>query len=199
MRELKDVGLLLVGFLPWLLFLFLAGHSLASLERAIVISLVAGIVLGFRDLKEGFVLQWGTLLFFVFCAVSINLLNIFWVAKQIDLLSNSALACIMWITVAMGKPFALQYAQRDLPPELGHDPKVIHGSYVITIVWAGLMTLSVLISIIHRSSVVHFPEWVYFDASLCIIAAGLTYTTVFKRQKRLQRERAETERKGGLS
>jgi hypothetical protein len=195
MSELKDIGALLIGFMPWLLFLFLSGHTATSLERAIVVSLVATALLGFGDLKRGFVLQWGTLLFFIFCAVSINLCNMMWVATQMDLLSNSALACIMWVTVAVRKPFALQYAQRDLPPELGHDPKVIHGSYVITLVWAGLMTLSVLVSIIHRSSVVHFPGWVYFDASLGIVLAGLIYTTLFKRQKRLQRERAQ--RMGG--
>jgi heme O synthase-like polyprenyltransferase len=30
-RDVKDLGVLLLGFMPWLLFLFLAGHSLASL------------------------------------------------------------------------------------------------------------------------------------------------------------------------
>ncbi len=193
MRELKDLGGLLLGFMPWLLFLFLSGHTLTSLERAIVVGLVASLVFGFGDLKRGFVLQWGSLIFFVLCVVSVNLLNSVWVATQMDLLSNAALACIMWVTIAVGKPFALQYAQKDLPAELRNDPNVARGSRAITLVWAWLMTLSVLISVIHRTSVVHFPDWVYFDASLCIIAAGLTYTTLFKRKKRLQRERAQRE------
>ena len=44
------IGLLL-GFIPWPLFLFLAGDSLASLQRAILVSLLASIVLGFKGLK----------------------------------------------------------------------------------------------------------------------------------------------------
>jgi hypothetical protein len=188
-RDLKDLGVLILGFIPWLLFLFLGGHTLTSLERAMIISLVACPIFGFGDLRRGFILAWGTLIFFISCVVLVNFLNVVWVAAQMDLLSNTSLAFIMWLTMAVGKPFALQY----LPIELRNDPKVIQGCRVISMVWASLMTLSVFVSVIHRSSVVHFPEWVYFDASLCIIMAGLIYTTLFKRQKRLSRERAERE------
>lgn len=66
-------------------------------------------------------------------------------------------------------------------------------SRLITLVWAYLMTLSVLVSVIRRIPLVHFPGWVYFDVTICIILTGLTYTTVFKRQKLLQRERAQKE------
>lgn len=33
MRDLRDLGVLLLGFMPWLLFLLISGHTLASLER----------------------------------------------------------------------------------------------------------------------------------------------------------------------
>ena len=44
MRELKDTAVLLLGFLPWLLFLFFSGHSMESLERITWISLAVGVV-----------------------------------------------------------------------------------------------------------------------------------------------------------
>jgi hypothetical protein len=185
--DLKELGGLVLGFLPWLLFLFLSGHTLASLERATVISLAASLAFGFRELKQGFILSWGTLLFFAICVIMVNLFHVIWVAMYMDLLSNSALAFVMWLTLLMGKPFVLQYARRDLPAERWNDPGMIHGCRQMTIVWASLMSVSVVLSIIRRSSFFHFPGWFYFGLSLVIIVSGLAYTTVFKRQKRLKR------------
>lgn len=192
MRDIKELGVLLIGFIPWLLFLLLSGHSMTSLEISIIVSLLASLIFGFGDLKRGYILTWGTLLFFCFCAVFVNLLNVFWVATYMDLLSNSALAGIMWLTILVGKPFALQYARRDVPKEQWNDPKFIQGCRFITLVWACLMSIAVGLSILRRSSMVDLPGWVYFDASLCIILTGLTVTTLFKRRKRLQREKEES-------
>ena len=191
--DLKELGSLIIGFLPWILFLFFSGSSLPSLERAIVISLIACPVFGFKELKLGFVLQWGTLIFFCGCAIFVNLLKMIWVAEYMDLLSNSALAIVMWLTMLLGKPFVLQYAKRDLPPEKWNDPAFIRGCMLLTLVWASLMTLSAMLSIIKRTPLLNWPGWVWFGLSLLIIISGLTYTTVFKRQKRLQRLRAGTE------
>jgi hypothetical protein len=55
------------------------------------------------------------------------------------------------------------------------------------------------LSVFRRSSLVSLPGWVYFDASLCIILTGLTFTTLFKRRKRLQNEKEKAMTKGSLS
>lgn len=190
MRDLKELGVLLLGFLPWLLFLLLAGDSLASLERANLISFAATVIFGLGQLRRGFILQWGTLIFFGGCVVAVNLLKVMWVATYMDLLANGALAATMWVTVLVGKPFALQYAHDDVPKEMWQDPKFIRGCYLITVVWASLMTLAVAVSLVRRTSLLGWPPWAYFCASLCIIVSGLTFTTIFKRIKRLQREKA---------
>jgi carotenoid cleavage dioxygenase len=189
-RDLKDLGVLLLGFFPWILFLFLSGNTFSSLERATVVSLVASVVFGFRELKRGYILQWGTLLFFSTCVVAVNLFKVVWVATNMDLLANGALAITMWLSIFVGRPFALQYARKDLPKERWQDPKVIQGCYLITIVWASLMSLAFTVSVIRRTSLLDWPDCVYFGISLCIIISGLTFTTIYKRQKRLQRERA---------
>jgi hypothetical protein len=185
--DLKELGLLMLGFLPWMLFLFLSGHTLLSLKIAVIVSLVTTVTVGFGDLKRGFILQWGTFVFFVVCLITINLFNDIWMAMEMDFISNLALAAIMWFTVLIGKPFALQYAKRGTPEERWKDPKFIRGCMLITLVWAGLMTFAVLLSVIKRTAWLPLPNWVYFDLSLLNIAAGLAFTTVFKRRKRLQR------------
>jgi hypothetical protein len=196
MRDIKELGVLLLGFVPWLLFLLLSGHSLTSLEHAIIVSLLASLTFGFRELKRGYILTWGTLVFFCFCAVFVNLLGVLWVATYMDLLANTALAGIMWLTILVGKPFALQYARGDVPKEQWNDPTFIQGCRFITLVWAWLMSIAAGLSVLRRSSMVDLPGWVYFDASLCIILTGLTFTTLFKRKKRLQREEAEARNRG---
>jgi hypothetical protein len=187
--DLKELGILLLGFLPWLLFLFLSGNTLASLERAIVISLIASLIFGFRELRSGYILTWGTLVFFSSCAILVNIFKVVWVASQMSLLANSALAVTMWLTLLLGKPFALQYARKGLPKEHWNDPNFIRGCRFITVVWACLMSLSALVSLIHRIPGLKWPEWVFFLLSMCIMLTGLTFTTVYKRQKRLKRER----------
>ena len=117
MRDLRDLCVLLLGFMPWLLFLLISGHTLASLERAVVICLAASLTFGFVELRRGYILQWGTLIFFLACLVMVNLLNVVWGATHMDLLANSALALVMWLTLAVGRPFALQYARSELPKE----------------------------------------------------------------------------------
>jgi len=186
--DLKELGLLMLGFLPWMLFLFLAGHTMTSLKIAIIISFVTAVTLGFGDLKRGFILQWGTVIFFFICIILVNLLDNIWMATEMDLVSNTALASIMWFTVVIGKPFALQYAKRGLTKEVWSDVNFIRGCMLITVVWACLMTFAVLISVTRRTTWLPFPSWVYFDLTLLNIAAGLTFTTIFKRKKRLKRE-----------
>lgn len=188
--DFKELGLLILGFLPWMLFLFLAGHTMLSLKIAIVISLVASVTLGFGDLKQGFILSWGTCIFFSICLIMIDFLNNEWMAMEMDLVSNLALAVIMWFTVVIGKPFALQYARRSLPKEHWNDVNFIRGCRFITVAWACLMTFAALLSLLKRTTWLPFSNWVYFDLTLLNIVVGLAFTTIFKRKKRLQRKLA---------
>jgi len=189
MKEIKETLLLLLGFLPWILFLFLSGHSLASLERAIIICLIATLVFGFNNIRKGFILQWGTLLFFVFCFVSLNLLRIVWVALYMNILANGTLASIMWSSVLAGKPFTLQYAREHLPKEKWNDPKLIRSCQFITIIWGILMLLACAVSVLKITHQGLYPERVYFDISLSIIIGGIMFTVIYKHNKRKQRER----------
>ena len=106
-----------------------------------------------------------------------------------QILANLFLAGIVWATLLVGRPFALQYARKGLPQERWNDPKLIDGCRFITLIWASLMTVSVCISVYRRTSAPQASEQVYFAMSLGVIAGGVIFTTLFKRQKRLQREK----------
>lgn len=191
MRDLKNLLNLLLGFIPWLLFLFFSGHTLAGLERALLVSLAASLAFGFNDLRRGFILQWGSLVFFLACVVLVNMLKVVWVARNMDILANSYLAGLIWLTVLAGRPFALQYARRDLPMELRDDPEMIRGCRSITIVWGALLTFSVAVTVFKRIAPAALPARVYFDISLLTVFGGAAYTAIFKRRKRMEREMRE--------
>src|SRR5271157_5273106 len=99
--KLLDMKLLqlLLGFIPIILFYILAGLSTANLSVAIILFLVATIVLGYKDLRRGLVLNWGTLIFFVILYVVAVLMNNVWIATHTGILLTGILAVIVWISL----------------------------------------------------------------------------------------------------
>lgn len=184
MKELKELLKFLLGFMPWLLFLFLAGHTLASLEKSIIICLLASVIFGFKDLRKGFILQWGTLFFFASCAILVNLLQIIFIVKNMGIISNGFLAAIIWVTILIGKPFTLQYARSELPKERWYDPKVMHNCRFVAIIWGLLLTLGTSIQTFKVLKSDLYPDWVYFDISIVLILSGIIFTTLYKKHKR---------------
>ena len=61
---MKEILSILLGFLPWIVFGVVSGPSLWRLNAAIIVALVLVPVMGYRQLAKGFILTWGTLLFF---------------------------------------------------------------------------------------------------------------------------------------
>ncbi|MCX5709317.1 MAG: hypothetical protein NT088_01085 [Candidatus Omnitrophica bacterium] len=190
MEELIELVKFLFGFIPWILFLFLSGNTLVSLERSIIISLLASVVFGFRELHKGFILQWGTLLFFMACAITVNLLKSVFVAEHMAIISNGFFASLIWVTIFIGKPFTLQYAKAELPKEQWEDPGLIQSCRFIALIWALLMSLSTLISFFRILKPGLYPGWVYFNITLAIMLGGGIFTTLFKKYKRNQRNSA---------
>ena len=184
MKEFKEIIKFLLGFMPWILFLFLSGHTLATLERSIIICLLASLIFGFRELRRGFILQWGTLLFFTGCAITLNLMNVIFVAKNMGIISNGFLASLIWATILIGKPFTLQYARADLPKERWDDPSIMRSCRFIAIVWALLLTFSTSTACFRALNPNLYPDWVYFDISIGIILGGIIFTSLYKRYKK---------------
>jgi len=184
MKDLKELVKFLLGFMPWILFLFLSGHTLAGLERSVVICILASLICNFRELRKGFLLSWGTLLFFGGCAVTVNLMKMTAVAENMGTLANGFLAALVWITILSGKPFTLQYARADLPKDLWNDPGLVRGCRFIAIVWAFLMTFSAAVSGFRTFYPGVFPDQVYMDISLCVILGGSVFTSWYKKSMR---------------
>lgn len=189
-KDLEEFGKLMLGFLPWILFLFLAGHTLVSLERALIICLTVSVVCGFKDLRKGFIISWGTLIFFVVSAFALIVWKSRFVATHMGVISNAFLASLIWGSIIAGKPFTLQYARESLPPERWTDPAVLGACRIIAVVWASLMTFSAVVASFKALAPGLLPSRAYAYISIGTMCAGMTFTTVYKWHKRNQQRGA---------
>ncbi len=186
--ELLDIVKFVVGFLPWILFLLLPTGGWDPLRRAVAICLVVSVVVAWNALRRGFILQWATLLFFLFCAVSLYGFKWIWLAKHLAIIANGFLTGTIWFTVLIGRPFTLQYARADLPQERWYDEDLIHGCRFIAVFWGILLLVPTAFNVFRLCCPAALPGRVYFYVSLFCIIIGITYTALYKRMKRKQRE-----------
>lgn len=133
----------ILGFIPWILYLIISGHNLLQFDISILVALFASIVCQIPQLKKGFILSWGTLIFFLFMTVSVVLLTNEWVIKNAGLISNSGLAVITLISIVIGKPFTMQYAKETVPADKWETPLFIQINYLLSAFWL-VMFLSML-------------------------------------------------------
>ena len=186
MKDLKEVVNFVLGFMPWILFLSFSGGTFVSLERSILIGLLASLIFGFKELRRGFLLQWGTLIFFIVCAITVDGMKSIFVAKSMGILSNGFLALVIWGTILIGKPFTLQYARAELPKERWDDPALLQSCRFLAIVWACLLTFLALVAGFKSLTPGVFPDGFYFGITIAAIVGGIVFTSLYKKYKRSQ-------------
>jgi hypothetical protein len=138
---MKQLISILLGFLPWIAFGVISGPSLWRLNAAIIVALALVPIMGYKQLAKGFILTWGSLLFFSVLLVLVVLLRNLWVINHLSILANGTLAAIAWLSIFMGKPFVLQYARETAPPERQASPVFYSTCRTLSVVW-GLIFLT---------------------------------------------------------
>jgi carotenoid cleavage dioxygenase len=139
---MKQIFSILLGFLPWIVFSAVSGPSLLRLNASIIAALVLVLVLGFKQLAKGFVLTWGSLLFFIVTLIMVVIFKNMWFIANLDILSHGTLAAIAWLSVFVGRPFVLQYAMETVPPERQSSPAFYQICRNLTVVWGVVFILS---------------------------------------------------------
>ncbi|MCX5678680.1 MAG: hypothetical protein NTY76_06190 [Candidatus Omnitrophica bacterium] len=189
-EELLYIVKFIIGFLPWILLLILPTNSWGQLQRAVAICLVISVIFAWKELRKGFILQWASVLFFLFCTISFYGFKWVWLAYHMAIISNGFLTGVIFFTVLIGKPFTLQYARAELPKEQWYNEDMIRGCQFIAIFWGVLLSIPTAFNVFRLFYPVALPGYVYsYLSPLCIII-GVSYTTFYKRQKRKERSAA---------
>ncbi len=139
---LKDV---IQSFLPWILFSILKGHTQTQLDVAVIVSAITAVAFELKALKKGFVLSWGTLIYFIFLLIAIVVYKSVWVLNHEWLLSSGTLALIAWVSVLIRQPFTIQYAKEIVEEESWKHPLFLKINDILSIVWACTFVLHVIL------------------------------------------------------
>ena len=79
--------------------------------------------MGVTRLHRGVIL-WAGLIFFASATIAVALFNDLWTARHMGVVANFALAAGSWLTIALGKPFTLDYARQHTDPSLWKSPNI---------------------------------------------------------------------------
>lgn len=151
---------IIFGFAPWILYFILVGTTRQQHLIAISAALITTLALDFHELKKGFILTWGTFIFFMLLLIATLIVASDWPEVHANLLANSALAIIAWFSLAIQKPFTLQYAREQVAKEFWQSPTFIRINQIITAVWATSFLIAVAMSAL-QSYAITISVWLY--------------------------------------
>ena len=172
---MKDI---IQSFLPWILYFILIGPSQQQLTTAIIVATAVFLFFGFRELRKGFILSWGSLFFFVFMFIAIVIIKNTWVAGHAWIFSNGTLALIAWISLFIGQPFTLQYAKEMVLADRWQHPIFIRINQILTAMWGSIFLFSVGVHVL-RIYYPAWPSWLYEVLSDGATVMGVWFTTWF--------------------
>lgn len=169
---MKQMLSVLLGFLPWIVFAIVSGPSLFRLNAAIIAALVLVLTMGYKQLAGGYILTWGSAVFFAVILVMVVILVNPWFIGHLEILSQETLAFISLMSLLVGKPFVLQYARESVPPERQASPTFYSTCRDLTIIWSAVFILSTIMCLGKA-----YGLWdggaIYRVVSFGLIASGL--------------------------
>ena len=167
---------LLLSFAPWISFLIIAsGHSMFRLKLGIVVAALLVVATGIAKLNRGVIL-WATAGFFLYALVAVVWKTHLWAIEHMGLLANGTLAAGTWFTVAIRKPFTLEYAREHTSPSVWNSPLFIRTNYILTCVWGVAFLGSVLNAWVQMSHP-DAPRWIFNVAQYSCMLAAMLITT----------------------
>lgn len=100
------------------------------------------------------ILEIGTAILFCGLALYALLGAATWSVIGVRLCVDAGLLLIVLISMAVGRPFTLQYAREQTTPELWSTPDFIRTNYIITAVWA----LAFVVMVIAELALLYVPD-----------------------------------------
>ena len=169
---------LLKGFLPWIVYFILAGHSPEKLATATIGACVVFVIFEIKYLFKGFILSWGTFLFFLFMLIFVVILRNNWVAQHAWIISNASLAALAWFSLLIGNPFTSQYAREQVDKQYWNSLVFIRINQYLTAIWGAIFLFCALLHVLK----LYFPmpqNWVYEISSDFATIVGAWITSWF--------------------
>ncbi|MCX7123861.1 MAG: hypothetical protein NTV32_09440 [Gammaproteobacteria bacterium] len=140
---------ILKGFLPWILFSVLYGNTPGQFEIALWIALISTVILDRSSFKEGNILSWVSLVYFLLLLVSCYYFPSPWLQANMWVVSNGVLASMAFGSCLAKQPFTYQYAKKQVPKAHWNSSLFIQINTILTYIWGVIFLLTALIDWVH--------------------------------------------------
>lgn len=136
---------IVAGFIPLIVFGLLAGTTTATAATAVAAAFICSVIIGFRDLRDGLILSWATLVIFGSLLAALFVLRMTWLVPLMGILVAGGLALVTALSVLAGVPFTIQYARRMTDPSVWDTPAFYRVNLLMTGVWGVVFTFGAVL------------------------------------------------------
>lgn len=167
---------ILLGLLPFIAFFVLM--RLVSPLAGLSAGLLTSAVLGVRMWRRGEsikILEIGSLILFAALVLYTLAAAPAWTVASVRLAVDGGLLAIVLVSLAVGRPFTLQYAREQVAKEFWATPSFVAANRLITSVWAGAFAVLVAAD----AAAEYWPAvplWVDVAASILALLGAVGFT-----------------------
>lgn len=166
---------LLLGFAPWLAFLFIAHGSLIRLDIGLGAALALTVLTGVLGLSRG-IIFWCSMVFFAAASVAVIGFHSMWTVGNMGILASGTLAACTWLGILLRRPFTLAYAKAQVPPEHWSDPLFLRINYILSAAWGAVFTANALLAAISKYGP-PLGEWMHQSVSYGLLIGASLFTS----------------------
>ena len=155
---------LFTSFLPWISFSVLSAiYPLWSLPSAILLSLCS-----INKLMNGFVLDWGSLIFFIVVFIDVQVFHNLWLIHHMSIIVSFFFVAIAGFSLLINKPFTLQYAKLEVEKDKWNSPHFFRINQLMTGGFGIIFLIMALITL-YRSYHPHFlNQWLVWGVGMFV-------------------------------
>ena len=169
---------ILLAFAPFIAFVII--ERLVGVVPGLAAGAIVSAILILRDWMNGSrqikILEGGTfILFAALTAYDIFTGGVSWPIAAVRLRVDGGLLLIVLASMALRRPFTLQYAREQVASDLWKSPEFVRTNYVITAVWAAAFAVMVAADL----ALVYFPDWPHaipIVATVLALYAAIKFT-----------------------
>jgi hypothetical protein len=166
---------MVMAFAPWIVFALLAGNSLYTVKIAIIASLAVAVILGYKDLRAGFILSWATFTFFIFLVITVVFMTNLWILEKMNVLVYVTLAAVTWIGIIIDRPFVMDYARQEIDESRWQDPQFLRIVRNLTGCWGIAFLVDAAIAIYQTTN----DDFMIKIAIYLVMLIAVTFTMYY--------------------
>ena len=167
---------------PWILYSLMINYLHINAIYSAITSIIVTLLLGLSYLKKCYIISWIVLINLSFVLLLELFLPGTYIQRDPWLLSSLILSMIAWISIAIHKPFTMQYARESLPKEKWIHPSFIRINKMVSLTWAIIFSLSFFLHVMIMENLLNYI--VLTKMIFILTAVGIVFSIYYPKHAR---------------